>query len=130
MSEKSPMSKLATHINGKNTKISGLSAGPRRVQARALSSCLIGHTNQSRCRCHKHRSTELTHRKWIHLIQCKEKHTIVVTNRYANSTKKLLDDVAVSIAVHGAKSPVTQHQGEIAKVLKKLIQKAIRRFSL
>lgn len=37
-------------------------------------------------------------------------------------TKKLLDDVAVSIAVHGAESPVTQHQGEIAKVLKKLIQ--------
>lgn len=36
--------------------------------------------------------------------------------------KKLLDDVADSNAVLGADKPVTQHQGEIAKILKKITQ--------
>jgi hypothetical protein len=36
--------------------------------------------------------------------------------------KKLLDDVADSNAVLGADMPVTQHQGEIVKILKKIIQ--------
>ena len=36
--------------------------------------------------------------------------------------KKLLDDVADSNTVLGADMPVTQHQGEIAKILQKIIQ--------
>lgn len=37
-------------------------------------------------------------------------------------TKNLLEDVAVSIAVLGAETPVTQPKGEVAKVLKNHIQ--------
>jgi hypothetical protein len=64
---------------------------------------------------------------------CNEKYICVVvvienltTDRLyvheAFITKKLLDDVAVTNAVHGAETPVTQHQGEVAKILKKLIK--------
>lgn len=42
-------------------------------------------------------------------------------------TKNLLEDVAVSIAVLGANTPVTQPKGEVAKILKNHIQKSYSR---
>ena len=51
-----------------------------------------------------------------------------ITNRlYAHEvflTKNLIEDVADSIAVLGAKMPVTHPQGEVAKILKIYIQNA------
>ncbi len=38
-------------------------------------------------------------------------------------TKNLFEDVADSIAVLGAETPVTRPQGEVAKILKNFIQK-------
>ena len=50
----------------------------------------------------------------------------ITTNRlYVHEvflTKNLFEDVADSIAVLGAKTPVTRPQGEVAKILKNYIQ--------